>query len=195
MFSFRRKTFWRCLRRRCCAGLALVAYLIAAAGIPLPAAHARKETSQPFPCMNNLCGCETAEQCWRGCCCLTPEQRWAWAKANDVQPPEYAERPAAPDESEAPPPHSCCAAEDSPKDCCKPEGKEAGPARPGVRWILGAAALRCRGLTAQWVSAGAVLPPDPPVTWVPGPVAECRVPHFASQASPRSEAPPIPPPR
>ena len=187
MFSFRRKTFWRCLRRRSCAGLALFAYLIAAAGLPLPAAPTRKDISQPFPCMHNPCGCETAEQCWRGCCCLTAEQRWAWAEAHGVQPPDYAERPG---ESEAN--HSCCGKECcSHKDCCESETTNAAP----VRWVVGASVLRCRGLTAEWVSAGAVLPPDSPVSWDPRPIVGSRVPHVAIAAFSLSEAPPAPPPR
>ena len=193
MFSFRRKTFWRCLRRRCCAGLALFAYLLAAGGLPLPAAPPRKDISQPFPCMNNPCGCETAEQCWRGCCCLTPEQRWAWAEAHGVEPPDYAERPAPSDKSKG---HSCSAGEcSSHEGCCEQEHKEAASSRPGVRWVVGASSLRCRGLTTEWVGTGAVLPPDSPVTWNPRPVAGYSLPRITSDASLLSEAPPSPPPR
>jgi hypothetical protein len=84
---------WRPLRRRLCAALTLVAYLLATFGCPLPAAA--KETDQPFPCQDHPCGCRTAEQCWKRCCCFTPEQRWAWAESHHVQPPAYAEKPAS----------------------------------------------------------------------------------------------------
>lgn len=40
-----------------------------------------------FPCQGNGCGCRTAEDCWFGCCCLSPVQRLAWAKRNGVTPP------------------------------------------------------------------------------------------------------------
>lgn len=194
MFAFRRKTWCRSLRRRLCAGLALVAYLIAACGLPLPAAPSRKDTSQPFPCMNNPCGCETAEQCWRGCCCLTPEERWAWADAHDVQPPDYAERPGSADETPTSSTHSCCH-----EGCCESESSsdtnESARSRPGFRWVVGANALRCRGLTTEWVSAGAVLPPGLPVTWNPRSSTEGWLPHITSMTSPLSEAPPAPPPR
>jgi hypothetical protein len=74
--------------------VALAGYLIAVTGFPVPAAAA-KRAGIPFPCQNNPCGCQTAEQCWSGCTCLTPEQRWAWAREHNVEPPPYAERPAA----------------------------------------------------------------------------------------------------
>src|SRR4051794_16978264 len=87
-----RTTSWGPLRRRLWAGVTLVAYLLAALGVPLPAS-ARKEPGVPFPCQDHPCGCRTAEQCWAACCCFTPEQRIAWAQAHHVQPPPYAEKP------------------------------------------------------------------------------------------------------
>ena len=194
MFSSRRKTFWRSFRRRLRVGLALVAYLAVAGGVPLPASSARKDAGQPFPCMNNPCGCETAEQCWGSCCCLTPEERWAWAEAHGVTPPDYAERPAPPGEAE-PAKHSCCSKEGCHDGCCEPEGKPAATSRPGVRWVVGASALRCRGLATEWATTGAVLPPDVPAAWEPRPVTGAWVRPAASLASPLPESPPSPPPR
>ncbi len=85
---------WRSVRQRACAVVTLIAYMLAALGAPLPAA-ARKADDLPFPCQNHPCGCRTAEQCWAGCCCFTPEERWAWAHTHHVEPPAYAERPTA----------------------------------------------------------------------------------------------------
>jgi len=93
MIPFRSDTFWRPLRRRLPAVFALLAYLTAALGMPLPNL-AHKDRSQLFPCQNHACGCQSAEQCWRHCCCFTPEEHWAWARANHVEPPAYAEKPA-----------------------------------------------------------------------------------------------------
>ena len=92
----RRNTFWRRLPRRVCAGVSLAAYLVAAVGFPIPAASAAIG-GIPFPCQNHACGCQSAEQCWRSCCCFTPEEHWAWAKANHVEPPAYAARPSPSD--------------------------------------------------------------------------------------------------
>jgi hypothetical protein len=147
----RRRINWRTLRHRLLAALSLVGYLAAAIGYPLPAASAgRKDYSQPFPCQGHLCGCQSAEECWSGCCCLSPEERWAWAREHHVQPPEYAEKPAAvgwrsvrlrdrerPDTQvrracaasssrQCPSPASCCskcAAAASRSSCCDPTAR------------------------------------------------------------------------
>jgi hypothetical protein len=148
MFRTWRITPWRALRRRLIAGLTLVAYLLATLGVPLPAA-ARRPDDQPFPCQDHPCGCRTAEQCWTSCCCFTPEQRWAWARERHIEPPAYAEKPAARgwrttrlrDREQRPPESAttcrqcvtqdpspikpCCADERSRPSCCAPT-----PARP-----------------------------------------------------------------
>ncbi|HTQ39729.1 MAG TPA: hypothetical protein VMJ32_11930 [Pirellulales bacterium] len=40
--------------------------------------------------MNHRCGCQSAEECWRNCCCMTLEERLIWARENHVIPPDYA---------------------------------------------------------------------------------------------------------
>ena len=90
----RRNQWWRPLARRLTAGLALTSYLVAVIGFPLPAAAA-KDHSRRYPCENHACGCQTAEECWRHCCCFSPEERFAWAREHHVQPPPYAEPPRA----------------------------------------------------------------------------------------------------
>ena len=65
-------------------------YLLAAAGLPLPAPSISKDLSAPFPCMHCPCGCGSAEQCWKRCCCHTLAERIGWARQNQVRPPEYA---------------------------------------------------------------------------------------------------------
>jgi hypothetical protein len=89
-----RKTLSHFSAHRLCALITLSAYLVVAIGLPLPAL-ARKQSGQPFPCQHHLCGCASAEQCWEHCCCFTPEEKLTWAEANGIQPPAYAQRPAA----------------------------------------------------------------------------------------------------
>lgn len=48
-----------------------------------------KDLSEPFPCQNRPCGCQTAAQCWKKCCCFTDTQKVAWAKANNVKVPDF----------------------------------------------------------------------------------------------------------
>ena len=78
--------------RRLMSLLALLC--LAAILLPLPIApvtqiDAGKDTSQPFPCQNRPCGCRSAEQCWKKCCCFTNSQKVAWAKVNGVELPDY----------------------------------------------------------------------------------------------------------
>jgi hypothetical protein len=85
-----RNHFWNLLARRLCASVALLSYLATIIGFPLPSLQG-KDRSQPFPCQDHPCGCRTAEQCWRHCCCFTPDEKWVWAQAHHVEPPSYAE--------------------------------------------------------------------------------------------------------
>jgi hypothetical protein len=191
-----RNIFWRPLGRRLFACLALLSYVTTALGFPLPA-PSQKQSDQPFPCQNHPCGCQSAEQCWRHCCCFTPEQRLAWAREHKVKPPEYAEKPAPQgwhtvrlrdrDKASAKP-HaatSCCTAQSGTKPCCqqassrktsaraaaRPKSDSRSQPKPGLRWSLGLAAQHCQGLSTLWVSTGTVLPPGPPLTWNPYPAA------------------------
>jgi len=86
--------------RRITTWLAILGYTLVASGLPLPfgvvapaasdspAAKrlAGKDRSRPFPCMDKPCGCATAEQCFTSCCCNTPAETLAWAKARAVEP-------------------------------------------------------------------------------------------------------------
>jgi hypothetical protein len=86
-----RVTRWACL----------IGYVLVASGLPLPIGTtptgrasqgdriaagrlAGKDRSRAFPCMDKPCGCATAEQCFTSCCCHTPAESLAWARAHDV---------------------------------------------------------------------------------------------------------------
>src|SRR5262245_63434975 len=86
MLPRRLNKLWLSLARRLVAGFALIAYLLVSVGAPLPA-RPPKDRSQPFPCQDHACGCQSAADCWQHCCCFSPEQRQAWAQAHDVVPP------------------------------------------------------------------------------------------------------------
>lgn len=85
--EFRRKTARRLV------GLAVLLGVCAML-IPLPIApptqnSSEKDLSEPFPCQNRPCGCQTAAQCWKKCCCFTDTQKVAWAKSNNVKVPDF----------------------------------------------------------------------------------------------------------
>ena len=69
--------------------LCLVAILLPLPIAPVAQIDPGKDTSQPFPCQNRPCGCRSAEQCWKKCCCFTNSQKVAWAKVNGVELPDY----------------------------------------------------------------------------------------------------------
>ncbi|MEZ6132276.1 MAG: hypothetical protein R3C59_26745 [Planctomycetaceae bacterium] len=58
--------------------------------VPVPQISSpEKDRSEPYPCMDRPCGCASAEQCWKKCCCFTNQQKVAWAERNGVKVPEY----------------------------------------------------------------------------------------------------------
>jgi hypothetical protein len=170
--SFRRATIW----------LATIGYALVASGLPLPlggmqpasptsAAAKRlagKDRSQPFPCMDKPCGCATAEQCFSNCCCNTPAELLAWAKANRVEPGLIAalKRRAAAPVSQA----SCCStaaktsccAEAVESYCCESESPVPEAMPVSAKTVVLRAMLACGGSVAEWLALGAALP-QPPV--------------------------------
>jgi hypothetical protein len=167
MCVFTRWRFWKALRYRLgVLGVCLV-YLLAALEVPLPV-FVHKIGGQPFPCQDHLCGCRTAEQCWAHCCCFTPEQRWAWAREHNVEPPAYAEKPA-----EKPADHGWNTAKlrdrdrgtTTAKNCCCCTHETAAPTKQcsdtSRLWVTVMTAWHCQGYSTFWISAGAVLPVPP----------------------------------
>jgi hypothetical protein len=165
MSWFRPTIPWCTHARRLVTGLVLVGYLAASLGLPLPA-RAQKIVDQPFPCQDNPCGCQTAEQCWTACCCYTVEEHWAWARAHHIEPPEYATRPA--DDGWNSKPKRLCEESEPACRCCNMKLERETASVPAVRWVSGAAALRCQGASALG-SLSVAVPPPPHVTWQPFP--------------------------
>lgn len=110
----------------------LALYGLVASGLPLPVALppatgtaaartlAGKDRSQPFPCMDKACGCDSAERCFTNCCCHTPAETLAWATARGIEPAVIAalKRRVAATEP-APQASSCCAATVPEPSCCQ----------------------------------------------------------------------------
>jgi len=143
---------------------------------------AAKDRRRPFPCMDKPCGCATAEQCFSNCCCHTPAERLAWARAHQVEPAvltalerrvavETAVQPAAEASCCSVAATSCCSAAtgcggeptgDSVTEagCCDEPVEDTEPRRPQTLSLR--AMLACGGLVAEWYAAGgggALLPP------------------------------------
>lgn len=184
-------------------------------GVPLPAPRPDVVSSQPYPCMDHRCGCRDAEHCWRACCCMSREQKFAWAVEHGVRPPPeffdgrpppalVAKHPAP--KPQAAKPRSCCAPrqlscceqtssrrEGSERPCCD---KSQSKSQPSGQTSL-VDALGCQGHHA--FMALAVVPGLSPAAHVLATcVDEFNAP-LAGERSPTLESmrysPPVPPPR
>ena len=171
----------------------MVGYVLVAAGLPLPfgaapvagdAASKRlatKDRSRPFPCMDKPCGCTTAEQCFSNCCCNSPAELLAWARAKRASPDVLValDRRAAPPAAGRPARAGCCAAAARPACCaaaarpaCCAEACPAPVVAPppstapqdepaSVRGVSLRALLACGGIVAEWLTVAAAPPPQP----------------------------------
>jgi hypothetical protein len=185
----------------------IVLYSVLALGIPLPL-DATPISGGIFPCMHHRCGCHSAEQCWRDCCCMSMAQKLAWARDNNVTPPDYVLTAAAEDTYGEEPAAKCCCCHAAPakpccttetsSTCCQPpesntsEKVETKPVQSGIILL---SALKCRGMADSWT--GAPISLTPPATINRYEMGECigLVVEWIQKFSTRAISPPTPPPR
>ena len=195
-------------RRRLTACLLLVMSLLMVWPVSLPGTTSEgplnsleKDTSAPFPCQTRACGCRSAKQCWKKCCCFTNTQKVAWAKANRVTLPTFVVAAA---KREAP------VARQAAEDCCLVHVPQKGetPAEPSlpvvvhsdspprVRFVIGLEALQCSGV--EQTGAGGLISIQPPqlMTVVISNLGMGEVtPLCDTPRTPCVPEPPTPPPR
>lgn len=177
--------------RSAIAVVALGSYLAVAGGIPLPAPRISRDT-RPFPCQHHQCGCHSAEQCWQHCCCYSPAERRAWARAHGMEADAIAAERAAQPTSAVHASTACCEHHDrhAPHHT-KQRNRPPGPASG----ISGFHALGCQGIAMLWVTCGAVAPLPLPVPGVDRPTASGTVSLLVTVSQSAEFAPPDPPPR
>jgi hypothetical protein len=210
----------RSIRRRyggrAASALLLVVFALTAAGVPLPTGQGPPKSGELFPCATCKCGCATAEQCWRSCCCHTLAERLAWARENGVEPPAFALVEARREGllADSPSSATCCAkraAGDAPS-CCQKQSLASDAGEPACcqkhivlrsvartserpnQSIVAWRALACGGHSLQWLAAvptlvtarSACLHQLPLVAWL-GPAASER-------GQGLSDDPAVPPP-
>ena len=128
--------------------LAILGYGVLALGLPLPAGMgpkgvpagldmagviAAKDRSVVFPCMNSPCGCASADQCFRACCCTTLAERLAFARRHRLDAALIASLEdrmlGAGELAEQKPQGACCASDRpaKPKGCCELERESQAP--------------------------------------------------------------------
>lgn len=198
---FRQVTDWRPLRHRLFGLMLLLSVCASVAPIPLaPSTSAKKDTSRPFPCQNRPCGCRSAEQCWKQCCCFTNAQKIAWATANRVTAPDYVHVAAA-QESKAPACRKPCCDHKSTGALChraeslKSETEDthssgrassaAGKSEPvqPIDYVIAVMAEQCRGQSSFWNSLPWAVVPE---------VTTIAAPHFNVETVDRGAAPALP---
>jgi hypothetical protein len=143
--------------------------------IPLPSPPSTdKDRSEPFPCQNRPCGCRSAEQCWKKCCCFTNSQKLAWAKANRVSAPQHVHLAAAQESKSSSCRKPCCAqksmtgicgrsSELSDEQCglCpKKAAAQHSQATDASSYVIGALAEQCQGQSSFWNSLPWAVMPD-----------------------------------
>jgi hypothetical protein len=190
--------------RRLAAWLLIAEQILAGAGVALPCPPAAAVSHERFPCEHCPCGCTTAAQCWRDCCCYTNQEKVAWAKENGVTVPEHVLAAAEREQAVVVKP-KCphCAGRVGPKtEVCSATagaGHDRGsagnktPRSPGLRWI---AAARCHGMHSYFEAAGPGWPADPPIQLhlaLPLVGRVMRQPSLGNPILP--PAPPTPPPK
>jgi len=178
--SYSRRFTFRELVLRSVSFLLLANWLLLALGIPLPIPLSRaKDRSNPFPCMNSPCGCQTAEKCWRECCCFTNQEKLVWAKQNGIVPPTYvvtaANRENASNcckSSNKTTKTTCCQQKSSKEQCsidaesktdssCCPEPTNniLDTEEPATQFIVLSSWHRCHGSSFHWLADVPALPP------------------------------------
>lgn len=125
--------------RRLIVLTSLAAFISACVGVPLaiPNQAPQKDLSAPFPCQDSICGCMSATQCWKSCCCRSNREKIAWAKKHGVTPPKFVLAAAELEPAlESTPKKSCCSAhgetaKNAAKNCCSTKESSDKAAKSG----------------------------------------------------------------
>jgi hypothetical protein len=191
-----RKGSLRGFGQRAVASLLLLNWVVLTLGIPLPV-RVSKDRSQPFPCMDSVCGCRNAAKCWKSCCCHTDAEKLAWAKQHGVKPPAFVVEAA---QREAGSCHQSGKANcHASLHCEQKHGQDALPeeqssAAETTDTIVLISMQRCQGQRFLWLGD---IQGIPPVVLLPAGSLSPGEWVTLSDQKPESldPAPPIPPPR
>jgi hypothetical protein len=184
-----------------------------------------KDRSQRFPCMNRPCGCRSAEECWKKCCCFTNVQKVAWAKENCVTIPQFVFAAAAKEQSGKAQVESddsasltstlkdksapcCCAKKENRKATCSSESaftrdkstdqrvlEGSTKSSRQTKWVLAIKAAECQGQNVFWMTLAPAIIPAWPALLAAEPLAGDSVPTVSERLPMMSLLPPCPPPK
>ena len=146
---------------------AMAIALIPIPTLPLPTAHelnGGKDLSRPFPCQDRPCGCRSADQCRKKCCCFSADQKLAWAKRHRV-PATDAVFDTQCEIASASGVKGCCSASRSPKKSdparlAKSKSKSMAKRASHSRVVIGVVAQQCHGVAHAFTGQAVfVIPP------------------------------------
>lgn len=173
---------------------------VCASLIPLPVltfATGGKDRSRPFPCQDRPCGCRSAEQCWKKCCCFTDSQKVAWAKSQGVKAPAFVIAAAAKEQPAAVCRTGGCekcrqASQQLPETAAEAAASNRKPSRQVVVIAL---MQKCQGGSWFWNSLPWSTPVVLPDTRIAVPEPSCWEPIVSDCLDDTELPPPVPPPR
>jgi hypothetical protein len=203
---------WTTRLRRIAVATLIIAFVIGSIGFPV-VRRPLKDRSQPFPCQDSVCGCQSAEDCWRHCCCRTNREKLAWAAEHRVTPPRYVVKAALAEKEPAAKETTCCSHNCQEVATCESAGSkiegsgikaknrcheaESSDDHDGVEvvLVLSDLARKCRGLSPLWSVLNCAVVSTPPVRWsfdwtIVGTVVEAPIRQQLVELPP-----PVPPPK
>ncbi len=198
MFSFQKSVCFRPSRHHLIAKLLLA--LLVAAHVPIPLTPLRspndKDRSRPFPCQDRPCGCRSAEQCKKQCCCFSNDQKLSWAKRNGVTSSEVVSSKDTCDTVSKSPRKECCLAKTAKAERnARQSSGTASIAKSRSKFVIGIVAQRCQGVDQTFSGQSVfLLPPQISLTLNAFPTGERIVPGKIRIITAFSD-PPVPPPR
>jgi hypothetical protein len=179
--------------------LVMASLFFGSGGVPV-VVRISKDRSQPYPCMDNPCGCSSADECWHHCCCHTNREKVAWAREHGVTPPDFVIAAAEKEEKESSAAQACCPHPGCAKCAARAAAAQAA-SKPGkkarlrFRLVLVDMARRCGNMAQVWSLFGPALPVRLETAWsfdqkvvgrvIEAPVLDTSVPL----------PPPVPPPK
>lgn len=185
--------------------LCMVAALLAGI-VPLPVGSSprvTKDFSQPFPCQHHACGCRSAEQCWKKCCCFTNQQKLAWAIKHQVKPPAFVVVAAKTEQAGVGQRDRLCCEKTKPKPTCTSRRcrhdsnsvPTSDVTETSTDVVIASLAQQCRGESTFWNSLPWTIVPIPvDISIEADPVADAW-PLISDVSCGVSLRPPVPPPR
>jgi hypothetical protein len=155
--------------------------------VAVPESASDKDLTESFPCMHRECGCRSAEQCWKSCCCFSNREKVAWARANKVSVPllvhQAAHKELSSSIAQSRTKGSCCdRVQNSTSSLAASESSSPTPASNtstskskstrdnSTHWITLKEVAECQGNAVFWLTISAFALPNPVVMQFAGPL-------------------------